>query len=259
VNTADGGSDDYGAQGVLVWRDPRVTGGGSYASIHHNTFRNLNAASHDFGRDGAALEIFNGVTGTGFQRNRIENVDNVMEIGGFEHADTVDGLGFAYNLAVGFRGIAYIHNNPAGGSNPSFGVNIRNLRLDNNTFVRSDAADPSGLVVGFDYPLSSVPEMRLRNNIFRLDNVSSWGPNHAGLGHGSNLYDLSSAALPAYPLGSTELQAGAGFVDAGAGDYRLLATSPAIDRGAALAYTMDLQDLPISGAKLDLGAHEFQQ
>jgi hypothetical protein len=60
------------------------------------------------------------------------------------------------------------------------------------------------------------------------------------------------------PLGTTPetIVADPRFVDPANGDFRLLATSPGIDKGGPTGYTTDLQGNPASNGAPDIGAYE---
>ena len=178
--------------------------------------------------DGSALEIFNAATSVRFFNNVVQEVAALTEIGGSVPSDLVSDIVYHHNLVFNADSLGCFHNN-AGGS--TFGV--------------PPAAN----------------EFYLRNNIIEHRNGTGLFYNAGQLLHQSNLYRLSNAPFgdPGFVFSATELAANPLWRDPAAGDDRLAAGSIAVDRGQALGYSADLDDLAMpAGCAPDLGAYEFR-
>lgn len=239
--------NDYGAIGVLVSNASEI-------SVHHNRFERLRAASPDYGVDGAALEIFNAASKVRFFNNIVREVAALTEIGGSQSTELVSDVAYHHNLVVDADAGGYFHNN-AGGS--AFGLVVRNVRFEHNTFSKTSATYHSFLL-GWGVP-PAANEFFLRNNIIEHRNSNGLFYNAGQLVHGFNLYWLSNAGFgdPSFRFSATEFAANPLLRDPAAGDYRLASGSMALDRGEALGYALDLDDLPMPvGGGPDLGAYE---
>lgn len=81
--------------------------------------------------------------------------------------------------------------------------------------------------------------------------------NQSTFTHEHNLYFMGSGVELGFSLGQAELIADPLFMDRSAGNYRLQSSSPAIDQGLNLSYTLDFDNRPVySGSAPDLGAYE---
>jgi hypothetical protein len=77
--------------------------------------------------------------------------------------------------------------------------------------------------------------------------------------HNHNLYYLTGGAQLGFPPDATELITNPLFVDLAGLNLHLQSSSPAIDTGLALGYTLDYEDRPVPvGAAPDRGAYEYQ-
>lgn len=90
--------DDYGAEGIGV--------GGDHATITGNEFAGNAGSSHDYGRDGSAIEVF-GAEHTIVSHNTSSNDAIFSEVGGLSAANngaldnTAKDTEYAYNLVTG--------------------------------------------------------------------------------------------------------------------------------------------------------------
>lgn len=241
--------NDYGAIGVLV-------SGASDINVDHNRFERLRAASPDYGVDGSALEIFNAATRVNFFNNVVQEVAALTEIGGSVPTDVVSDIVYHHNLVLNANSIGYFHNNAG---NTTFGVVVRNVRFEHNTFSKTSDAYNTFLL-GFGVS-PAANEFFLRNNIIEHRNSSGLFYNSGQLVHQSNLYWLTNANFgdAGFAFTATELAANPLFRNPAGGDYRLSVGSMAIDRGQALGYAADLDDLAMPvGNGPDLGAYELR-
>lgn len=149
----------------------------------------------------------------------------------------------------------------------------RNRLLNNTILMPADAR------WGINIPNSSDTDNRLYNNI--VLNADNWkgsilipGENLSGFESDNNIVSgrfsvdggdsvIDLAAWQDYGFGSHSFVAGSSalFFDAGAGDYHLKGSSPAIDAGTALPDVpndLDGNNRPI-GLGWDIGSYEFMQ
>jgi hypothetical protein len=244
---ADSYSDnDYGAIGVVL-------SGVTRASVDHNTFTRLRAASPDYGFDGSAVEFFNASSAVQVFNNRVQEVAAFTEMGGNTADAAITDVVYHHNVVTEADAIGYFHNL----AGTTYGIAISGVAFDHNTFVKRSTRLPSWLF-GFGQPLAA-GTFFFRNNIVVHENSSGLFYQSGQLVHSANLYSLVNTSWgdAAFQLDSTEILADPAFVDLAGGDYRLQATSPAVDSGLSLGYTTDAADLPAPlGAAPDRGAFE---
>lgn len=141
------------------------------------------------------------------------------------------------------------------------------VRIENNTFVPTQPASPGGWgIVGQLYDPNHLPDaskshMALRNNIF-VTNYKVVGKNVLGASftHDHNLYQLVGSGIlgASWSADATDKTGDPLFVNASAGNYHLGSTSPAINSGAVLGYTVDLAGTAVpQGSAPDMGAYEW--
>ena len=271
LNTKKKAGDDYGAVGVNI--------NNSDNEVRYCTFRDCVAKSFDYGTDGGAVEIYAWLTDS---RGNNINVDNIKihhnyalrtngftEIGGISKtpAFRVTNVKIYHNI---WEDTAYdlsmmIHY---GGS---FGVDIENIQVDNNTIVQhNDGVRPIiwGLI-GFSTGANPWPRhFSMRNNIIFSEWIQQIVRNGANIGSEHNIiFSTQPATTLGFTAHETDLvwinplliKSGSwGALDKTTNNFRLQAGSPAIDSGADLGYKVDLDDISIpQGATPDRGAYEF--
>lgn len=237
VNTV-GGDDDSGAFGVALL--------GDNAEIAYNTISGSDAASYDYGRDGAAVEVYGGVGNRIHHNTSIDN-DAFSELGHSRSADNV----FAYNVVrSSLPDASFLVTR---GADSSFGP-VTGTVLENNS-VHMTGATSKGFVChgGCD---ASV--LRMRNNVLQV----AWKVGYADAPFDED-YNLYSGGQLQFERGPHSIVAGPAFVSASSGDLRLSAGSPAVDRGVPLGWSNDMdgavvpQDGDGDGSSVvDLGAYE---
>jgi hypothetical protein len=238
VLTSSPSNDDSGAFGVLIQGD-RTT-------VALNTISGSDTFSYDYGRDGAAVEIFGG------QRNVIRHnvaIDNhtFSELGNPRSADNT----YAYNVVRSSlpASTLLVTRGAVTPRGP-----IYRTSLYNNTVLLTGASSE-----GFICHAGCSSEiLKMRNNIIQA--VVKVGYADAPFDEDYNLYFGGQAQ---FARGSHSLVADPRFADPASGNLRLRPPSPAIDRGVALGYRIDLdgRSLPQDGnadgvAAPDLGAYE---
>lgn len=242
VIDTQGGNDDYGANGVVVFA--------SRAEIAMNVAENLAAPSYDYGTDGGFVELYaaaaSTIDGVEVHHNVVHDSMGFVEAGGAPSCTLTNAL-FAYNLSVNDYDFSTLHDDVG---NDGFACTITGFRFVDNTIVEPNASIPT-INVG----AASPGALAVEDNVFAVA-----GPTkvyaHGSIAHDHNLYFLTSGAALGDPIGSSELLADPLFV-APPSDYRLGAGSPALDVGVTAAYPYDLDGHAVPrGAGTDLGAYE---
>ncbi|HSA52931.1 MAG TPA: hypothetical protein VLH10_22830, partial [Yinghuangia sp.] len=234
VNTP-GGDDDSGAFGVLLNGDDNL--------ISHNTITGSHAASHDYGADGAAVEVYDG------DRNRVEyNItrdnETFTELGHRE-GETADDNVFAYNVVTSTHdsGAFLVTRGADDGLGP-----VRGTVAVNNS-VAIPGADGQGWVCygGCDGNI-----LKLRNNVIAVGGQTGYEDGE-GADEDTGVYDGSRHQ---FDLGPDSVAADPAFTDAR--DLRVQADSPAIGRGEPTGYTVDITGAPVPATGATAGAYEYQ-
>ena len=231
--------NDSGAFGVLVNGDDN--------KIHHNTISGSFHTSHDYGYDGAAVEIFNG------DRNHIEynktaNNDTFTELG-HESGKTSDDNVFAYNSVTS--------NQPSGtflitrGAQSNIGPVMRTLATNNSVNL------PNG--DGWSCDAGCGPDiLKLRNNIVKVGKKVGYDDSF-DTGNPADAADedrgVYQGSVYQFTLGAHSVKADPLYTSAT--DLRLKTGSPAIGRAENSGYPYDLADKPLTGlTSWDSGAYQ---
>ncbi len=225
-----GGDDDSGAFGVLLQGDRTEVG--------HNTISGHDAFSYDYGRDGAAVEIYGARTSHVHHNVSVDN-HSFTELGNSRSADTT----YAYNVVRSAlaNSTFLITRGAASGWGP-----VANTRVFNNTVVLTG----SGTQGFICHAGCSASILTMRNNIVQA--VWKVGYADAAFDGSHNIYWVGQRQ---FALGSTDLVTDPRFVSTS--DLRLTSLSPAINSGVDLSYTYDLLEQTLVGAP-DRGSYEFQ-
>jgi len=231
--------DDSGAFGILVHGDDN--------KIRHNTISGSFHTSHDYGYDGAAVEIFNG------DRNHIEynktaDNDTFTELG-HEEGETADDNVFAYNSVTSTK--------PSGtflitrGAQSHIGPVRRTLATNNSVNL------PNG--DGWSCDQGCGPDiLKLRNNIVKVgkkvgydDSFDTHNPADAA----DEDRGVYQGAVYQFTLGARSVKADPLYTSAT--DLRLKTGSPAIGRAENSGYPEDLAGKSLTGLTTwDSGAYQ---
>jgi hypothetical protein len=232
-------NDDSGAFGVLV--------NGDSNEIAYNTISGHDTFSYDYGRDGAAVEIYGGQSSHIHHRYAANN-DTFSELGNSRsHSNT-----YGYNV---------VHSTlpestflVTRGAQDRHGP-INGTRLYNNTVVQTGARS-QGFVC---YAGCSRDLLYLRNNIIE----AVWKAGYAD-GPIDEDYDVFNRGITQFPLGAHSIVADPAFASAATGNFALRQASRAIDAGVSSPYTRDFpgKPVPLDGngdnqPATDIGAFEF--
>jgi hypothetical protein len=240
VRNTPGGSDDYGAIGILL--------SGSYNKISYSQIVNCIASSYDYGTDGGAFEWFGNAHGNYVHHNWASGNDGLFEIGGGSFFNNR----MAYNVSLNNKRLSII--DLYGGTSPS---QVDNFRFENNTVVEiTDNGLGWKLIFFKGEPTTNT--FLVRNNVFYVDGFGVLS-NKSGFLHHHNLYYLSGGTTLGFPLNSEEWLGNPMFVNLAERKFHLQSFSPAINVGVDLGYQLDYDNQPVPvGTAPDLGAFESQ-
>jgi len=239
INNTPGDVDDYGAVGVVL--------SSSNNEVSYNQFINCKAPSFDFGVDGGAVEWFGQSNHNDVHHNLAVGNAGFLEVG----LGSVDGARLAYN--VSFNNGRFSLINLAG----HFASRVSDFRVENNTIIEAAEGERGWVIFAFEgEPGPST--FLLRNNILAIENFEAVS-NKSTFTHSHNLYSLSGGTEPGFNLNPEEQLADPGFVNPTNQDFHLLSSSPAIDAGILLGYSLDFDNRPVpANTDPDLGAFEYQ-
>jgi hypothetical protein len=229
-----GGQGDSGAFGVLIHGDE--------GEFHHNVIVGSDAFSYDYGRDGAAFEVYGGSRNRVY-RNVARDNQTFVELGKASTGPVPVDNEFAYNRVTGAGAdMLGVVTRGSGAHGP-----VRGTRVRNNTI---DLGGPGS--EGFVCSACASDVLFMANNIVRA--AGSVGYVAGTFGGDHNLYWGGPARFRLRPH---DLVANPGFVSNR--DLHLRAASPARNSGAPTAWATDLGGTPVpQGPSPDRGAYEYR-
>ncbi|MCA1586284.1 MAG: right-handed parallel beta-helix repeat-containing protein [Acidobacteria bacterium] len=241
VVTASPTGDDSGAWGVLLRGDD--------SEVAYNVITGSDAFSYDWGRDGAAIEVYGG-RGNRVHHNRALENNMFSELGDARSANNV----FSYNVVVSQleRG-GFLTTR---GANSRYGP-VTGTELYNNSVLLKGALS-EGIVC---HAGCGPGILRMRNNVIQA--VQKAGFADAPFEDGNGIY---YGGRIQFVLGPGSTVAPPQFVDPATGDLRLRSSSPGIDRGdpSVPHYGVDFDGNPVPAdgtgdgvPVIDVGAYEL--
>lgn len=243
--------NDFGAAAIGVNQ--------SNNEISYNRMDSCFAPSHDYGEDGGAIELYAEANVTidscYFHHNIAYDTNGFLEAGGQPSA-IIKGIRVAYNRYINKRGaeISWLHFLSGG----NFGIDIQDIRYENNTFVAISPTFKNYGAFGWDGTPKTNSSLTLRNNIIYIGNRSQI---FSGPGKFTSLHNLYYKSDGTKTLGftkdATDQIINPLFENLAGNNYHLQATSPAINKGMELNYTIDIENKPIQRLP-DQGAYEYQ-
>jgi len=239
IRNTPGGEDDYGAVGVVL--------ANSNNEVSYNRMFRCKADSYDFGVDGGAVEWY-GDAGNNYVHHNVANENaGFLEVG----VGSVQGARVAYNVSINNGRFSLL--NLSG----DFASDVSNFRVENNTIVEQAMGTRGWVIFSFEGD-PRADTFLVRNNILSVRNFQAIS-NKSSFTHDHNLYSLDNLTLLGFHLGAAEQIADPQFVDMPNLDLHLTPTSPAIDAGIALGYSLDFDNRPVPVNHIpDLGAFEYQ-
>jgi copper-binding protein NosD len=227
-----GGDDDSGAFGVLLNGDDNVITG--------NTITGSFATSHDYGYDGAAVEVYNG------DRNQVTynvtaNNETFTELGISQDGASEDNV-FAYNTVYSdLPRAAFLVTR---GAEDSVGPVTGTVAVNNS--VQLLGQETQGWVC---YGGCAPSILKLRNNIVAVTGKTGYEDGE-GADEDRGVY---FGTVTQFEPGPNSVEADPRYVSRT--DLHLRADSPAIGRGEAAGFTHDLDGTPLP-ATPDAGAYQ---
>jgi parallel beta-helix repeat protein len=237
VNTP-GGYDDSGAFGVLL--------NGDRNEVAHNTISGSDAFSYDYGRDGAAVEVYGG-QGNNIHHNVAVDNHTFSELGDPRTRDNT----FGYNLVLSSLpdSTFLVTRGGQDGHGP-----VANTRLFNNTVIMTGAGSQGFVCHGG----CNGGVLIMRNNIIQAVLKAGYAD-----GAFDEDYNIYAGGITQFPLGPHSTVGNPMFSNPAAGDFHLAGGSPAVDSGVDAGYNADLEgrSVPHDGnadgiAVADRGAFE---
>ena len=239
-------NNDAGAFGVLLWGDNN--------DISYNQINGSDACSYDYGRDGSAVEVFNG-SNNSIHHNKASNDIAFTELGkDISHTST--GNTYAYNLYTYTNSSQGIFLNIHGKANTNLGPVTDTKAYDNDVYITASSGPGAVVCNGCGTDI-----LTLRNNII-WDNVKGLWTDVA-FNESNNIF-WSASGIPiiqGITIDSTSKKVDPKFVVSGS-DFHLQASSPAIDAGSIESvnsgFNRDLDNnaVPLN-AIVDVGAYEY--
>ncbi|MFG1944259.1 right-handed parallel beta-helix repeat-containing protein [Nonomuraea sp. NPDC048826] len=237
----EGGDNDSGAFGILINGDDNLVTG--------NTITGSHAKSHDYGVDGAAIEVFSGNRNR-ITHNRSHNNNTFSELGA-KKGDTATGNLYAFNVVTSTlkTGSFLVTRGPGHVVGPVKGT----------TAVHNSVYMPARHTIGWSCHDGCSPSiLKLRNNVIVVGGTAGY-EDGKGADEAASVYRASKAQ---FKLGPRSVMTDPRFVSRS--DLRLASSSPARGRavrlgaswfgGAALA--KDFTGKPLPSSTRHAGAYQ---
>jgi len=241
VMTTSPRDDDAGAFGILLRGDRNV--------VAYNTISGSDAFSYDYGRDGAAVEVYGGQANSVHHNLAVDN-DAFVELGAAPASENT----FAYNVVrSSLPGSSGLVTRGRGSSRGP----VRDTRVHHNTISLTGRSSQGFVCHGG----CASDILHMRNNII----VAAGKAGYADAPFDED-YNLFFGGPLQFARGPRSLVHDPAFVGQAVGNLRLRRRSPAIDRAVDLGYRRDFDRRPASvdgngdGRRApDIGAFEFRR
>lgn len=232
--------NDYGANGFII--------SGSNNELCYNFLSGCKAPSYDYGVDGGGFELYGNTSNISIHHNWVQNSEGLLESG----AGLASNVNISYNISLNNRYMLVMHLSGA------FAGSLSGVLVENNTVVELTTTNASSLVYLDAAPTSA--QFIYRNNIVTVNNIGSIFKNDVP--RNNNLYQFLSSSTHMLNnwgnnLGPAEIKADPQFVNQSANNFRIAATSPALNAGLPLGYLEDFAALLVSATTPCLGAYEY--
>lgn len=214
--TASPSNDDSGAFGVLL--------NGDRNEVLHNSISGSDAFSYDYGRDGAAIEVYGG-QGNSIHHNVAVDNQAFSELGDARARDNT----FGYNLVRSSlpNSIFLVTRGGQNGYGP-----VANTRLFNNTVVMTGPGSQGFVCHGG----CNGGVLTMRNNIIQAVLKAGYAD-----GAFDEDYNFYAGGITQFPLGPHSVAGNPMFSNPAGGDFHLAGGSPAVDSGVDVGYSADLE------------------
>ena len=234
-------SSDAGAVGISLHGDDN--------DVSYNTISGSDTCSRFYGRDGSAVEVYGG------QRNRIHhnraiNNNNFTELGNPRSADNT----YAYNVVTATLAAGHFLTT-RGGGDTKYGPIYRTKAYNNTVYLSGPNSYAVQCTKGCGPSILS-----LRNNIIFAN--YSVGYADAAFDEGDNVF-WKAGGNPSvwFPMSASSVKADPRWANPGAGDFKLLTGSPALNQAGNQApnmgYRKDYVGTAVpQAAVVDVGALE---
>lgn len=247
-----------------------VTGGRRYAQWDHcaGVYMEVGTVSHcmvsnnlatggNQQRGGGIMCLGGTVTHTIIADNKAGRDGGGLIIG--TYAKTPSGDVLVDRCLISGNRSAYNSNDGIGGGVCIVGVaskkkvTLRNCTIVGNTTAKSGG----GLTLGEVSGTLRIESCILDGNVQTTAGANAGYPEWSGVSN-DNHWSCCLIGGTAAALGVGSFNGDPGFKKVSAGDYHLSGSSPAIDKGdAASEYTDDLDGVPVTDGKPDIGCYEF--
>ena len=228
--------------------------------ISFNRIESYGAYGGPYGSDGGVIEL------DGVDDNFNANDINI------HHNTSVNNHGFLEMAARNVQNITVAYNLSDDKNQFIGGGSMKNVRVFNNTVIRTREPNVDRFVFWTFYPARN--SFIVRNNIFVIPvDMKVFGPFVKPVGdvrvatrstigdhpHDHNLYYSAGNPDPiGVPAGKGDVVADPLFADYENRNFRLKENSPARRKGVKLGYTVDLDNYPLLGKNsTDIGTYEF--
>ena len=236
------GATSYGAIGVAV-KGPRM-------EVSYNSFVNCRAASTAYGHDGGAIEVeaiglpAGTDSNTYIHHNRSTGSAGFIEV---DNSNTFTNSTVSYNVVDDYQDFMLLFYES-------------DVLITNNTVVHRlyDSTDSTNAV--FRFPSSNNDaNIRVNNNVFAVRDGLKVFDDGSPVRSNNVMWNATGTQDPVgNSLGSGDVVANPLFTNFAGNDFHIASTSPAVNRGSAVAgLTTDFDGNPFVGSP-DSGAYENQ-